>query len=68
MSSVQRKGKNVYYCDDCGEWFDEPTIRVTRENLDGEHGWETRAEQLCPMCGSPEIEEKGQQEDDAEQD
>lgn len=45
----------MYYCDDCGEWFDEPMIRVTRENLDGERGWETRTELLCPMCDSDQI-------------
>lgn len=57
----------MYYCEDCGEWFDEPTIRVTRENLDGERGWETRTELLCPMCGSDQIEEHTEQDNEWEE-
>lgn len=57
----------TYCCLRCGERFHEPTIRVTRENLDGERGWETRTEYLCPVCGDDQIEETTE-DDDAETD
>lgn len=43
--------------------FDEPAVRVYRENLDGENGVEVRREACCPVCGEQYIEE-----DDDEQD
>lgn len=53
----------TYCCLRCGERFREPTIRVTRENLDGERGWETRVEYLCPVCGDDQIEETTEDDD-----
>ena len=50
-------------CRICGGRFDEPAVRVYRENLDGENGVEVRRETYCPVCGEQYIEE-----DDDEQD
>lgn len=52
-----------WQCRICGVRFDGPAVRVYRENLDGENGWETRIDYLCPVCGESYMEE-----DDDEQD
>ena len=44
-------------CTNCGAVFDEPTIYEYRENLDGEHGWATFVEMLCPECGCDDLED-----------
>lgn len=44
-------------CRICGVRFDEPAVRVYRENLDGENGVEVRREICCPVCGEQYIEE-----------
>lgn len=41
----------MYKCEACGALFDEPSVYPTRENLDGENGWETRTAESCPWCG-----------------
>lgn len=50
----------------CGVRFDAPVVCVTKENLDGESGWETRREERCPKCGGDDIEEDTDSEQDAE--
>lgn len=47
----------MWHCDECGADFDAPRIITTRENLDGENGWETQRTAVCPCCGSEEVEE-----------
>ena len=47
----------------CGVRFDEPVVRVYRENLDGENGIETRTVAECRYCGEEWFTEV---EDDAE--
>lgn len=44
-------------CRICGVRFDALAIRERKENLDGENGWETRREYLCPVCGEDYMEE-----------
>lgn len=53
-------------CRICGVRFDEPAVRVYRENLDGENGVEVRRETYCPVCGEQYIEEEDDDEQDAE--
>ena len=40
-----------YICHFCGAVFDEPDAVTVRENLDGERGWWTHTDALCPVCG-----------------
>ena len=47
----------------CGVRFDAPVVCVTKENLDGENGWETRRDYLCPVCGESYIEEVEDEQD-----
>lgn len=50
----------MFRCDACGERFEEPLLCTMQENLDGEHGWETRVVAVCPWCGEgwfKEVEE-----------
>lgn len=56
----------MFRCDWCGALFDEPDIRRITENLDGENGWWTHTEEYCPRCGSQDLEEAA--EDDEEDD
>lgn len=56
----------MYRCNWCGELFDEPVTRSFTENLDGENGWWTYTEEICPNCGSQDFEEAA--EDDEEDD
>lgn len=49
----------------CGVKFDAPVVCVTKENLDGENGWETRIDHICPVCGEDYMEE-AEDEQDAE--
>ena len=44
-------------CRICGVRFDEPAVRVYRENLDGENGVEVCREICCPVCAEQYIEE-----------
>lgn len=53
-------------CRICGVRFDEPAVRVYRENLDGENGIEVRREVYCPVCGEDHMEEVKDDEQDAE--
>ena len=57
----------TYICRDCDFLFDEPeTIRWT-ENLDGERGIERWTTVVCPLCGSGNIEEyREEEEEDAD--
>lgn len=41
----------MYRCDNCGAEFDEPKLYCSRENLDGENGWEITTCASCPYCG-----------------
>lgn len=41
----------MYRCDNCGAEFDEPELYCSRENLDGENGWEITTYASCPYCG-----------------
>ena len=43
--------------------FDTPAVCVTKENLDGENGWETRIEHICPVCGEDYMEEITNEQD-----
>ena len=56
----------MFRCDWCGALFDEPDTRRVTENLDGENGWWTHTEEYCPRCGSQDVEEAA--EDDEEDD
>ena len=47
----------LWRCECCGAEFDQPYYNRYRDCLDGENGWETRCELLCPDCASDEIEE-----------
>lgn len=47
----------------CGVRFDTPVACVTKENLDGENGWETRIDYLCPVCGEDYMEETEDEQD-----
>lgn len=54
-----------YCCHLCGALFDEPSLVTRRENLDGEHGWRTYTEALCPVCGDADnFEELPDPEED----
>ena len=48
----------------CGCEFREPAVRRYRENLDGENGWATFYEELCPECGSDQFEEIYEEDED----
>lgn len=41
----------MYVCHSCGATFDEPDALTRRENLDGERGWWTHTDAICPVCG-----------------
>lgn len=58
----------LFRCEWCGEIFNEPDTRSVTENLDGENGWWTHTEAYCPYCGSQDIEEYAEidEEDDDE--
>ena len=56
----------MFRCDWCGEEFLEPDTRRVTENLDGENGWWTYNEPYCPRCGSADIEETEDDEDEPE--
>lgn len=47
----------TYKCECCKSIFTSPLVSRVRENLDGEHGWQTRTELYCPVCGSEDINE-----------
>ena len=57
----------MFRCNYCGAEFDEPYRHRYRENLDGEFGIQDCCELLCCECGSDEIEEvfESEDEDDA---
>ena len=54
---IETMEMSMMKCTRCGEVFDEPFIHQYSENLDGEHGWATFIEWLCPSCGSEDLEE-----------
>ena len=56
----------MYRCSWCGELFEEPVTRSFKENLDGENGWWTYTEEICPSCGSQEIEEAAEDDEEPE--
>lgn len=47
----------MFRCNFCGAEFFEPEIRTSTENLDGENGWWTHSEGVCPWCGDEDFEE-----------
>lgn len=57
----------MFRCNRCGEEFQEPDTRRVRENLDGENGWWTYAEEYCPRCGSQafrEVDDEDEEDDE----
>lgn len=52
-----------WQCLICGVKFDTPAVCVAKENLDGENGWETRIDYLCPVCGEDYMEEITNEQD-----
>lgn len=56
----------MWRCRICGVRFDTPVVCVTKENLDGENGWETRIEHICPVCGEEGYMEETEDEQYAE--
>ena len=56
----------MFFCTMCFETFDHPRIYHYDENLDGENGRMHWRVPLCPWCGSEEIEEReeGDEDDD----
>ena len=53
-------------CNDCGAEFYEPNTRRVSENLDGENGWWTYTVACCPRCGSQDLEEITEDEEEPE--
>lgn len=51
-------------CHACGALFDEPDLVTRRENLDGERGWRTYTEALCPICGEDNFETLPEEDDE----
>ena len=58
----------MYRCNRCGEEFWEPDTRTVTENLDGENGWWTYTEEYCPRCGTADIDEAAEDEEDEPED
>lgn len=58
----------MFRCNRCGEEFQEPDTRRVRENLDGENGWWTYAEEYCPRCGSQAFREVPDEDEDEPED
>lgn len=56
--------ENGYRCTWCGAEFDEPDVVKSRENMDGENGWQTWSIPVCPLCGSYEIEDIAEDDDE----
>lgn len=51
-------------CTCCGAEFDEPDYVKSRENMDGENGWQMWIFPVCPLCGSYEIEDIAEDDDE----
>lgn len=56
----------MYICRRCRARFEEPDIIRRRENLDGESGWWTYDQEICPDCGDEEIVEDENEDDEDE--
>lgn len=46
----------IYYCHDCGEFFDKEDIRIKCISQ-GDYSEPSEYEWYCPHCGSEDIEE-----------
>ena len=59
--------KKIFTCSDCGIEFEEPLYHSWKEN----HGFgyvEPWTEMICPFCGSAEVHELWEFENDAAED
>lgn len=58
----------MFRCNRCGEVFQDPDTKRVTENMDGENGWWTYTVAFCPICGSHNIEETAENNEDEPED